>query len=129
MRHGGFAMKKNDFILLMTILILSLSLFIGYRFFFSRSGDYVTITVDGEIYKSLPLDEDTELTIKGTDGGANHLEIKKGAARITDADCPDKLCVHQKKIENQGETLVCLPHKVIVQVSSDKKGDLDDVAN
>lgn len=122
-------MKKNDFILLIVILILSISLFAGYRLFFFRSGDHVTVTVDGEIYKSLPLDEDTELTIPGTDGGTNHLEIKNGAASITDADCPDKLCVHQKKIENQGETLVCLPHKVIVQVSSNKERKLDGIAN
>lgn len=124
-------MKKNDFILLVAIILLSLALFIGYRLFFYESGDSVLITVDGTVYKTLPLEEDTVLDIPGAGGGINHLEIKNGAARITDADCPDKLCVHQKKIKNQGESLICLPHKVIVQVSSQQKNEieLDGIAN
>ena len=120
-------MKKNDLILLITILLLSIVLFVGYRLFFYQSGNSVSIFIDGELYQKLSLNNDTSLDIPGTDGGINHLEIKNGAASITDADCPDKLCVHQKKIQNNGESLVCLPHKVIVEVSS--HNELDGIAN
>lgn len=122
-------MKKNDILLFVGIFIVSAALFAGYRLFSHQTGDFVTITVDGKVLKTLPLNEDTALDISGANGGSNHLEIKNGTASITDADCPDKLCVHQKEIKNQGESLICLPHKVIVQVSSSEKRELDDVAN
>ncbi|CCZ53222.1 putative uncharacterized protein [Clostridium sp. CAG:75] len=44
------------------------------------------------------------------------------------ADCPDKICVHHKGIRSNGETIICLPHKVIVTIQSSKTGDLDGVA-
>lgn len=132
-RGMGDTMKKNDLILFAAIILLSLALFAGYRLFFYQSGDSVRITVDGAVYKTLPLEKDATLDIPGTDGGTNHLEIKNGAAGITDADCPDKLCVHQKKIKNKGETLICLPHKVVVEVYSKQKNasepELDGIAN
>lgn len=122
-------MKKNDLILLITVILVSAALFAGYRLFFYQSGDSVSVMVDGKVYQKLPLNTDTALDIPGAAGGTNHLEIKNGTASITDADCPDKLCVHQKKIKNQGESLVCLPHKVTVLVSSHREQELDGIAN
>lgn len=121
-------MKRNDIFLLITILILAASLLIGYRFFYNHSGDFITISVDGITTNTLSLRENATVSIEGANGGINTLEIKNGAASITYADCPDKLCVHQKKIKNQGETLVCLPHKVIVSVVSSEEGELDGIS-
>ena len=121
-------MKKSDLWLLAVLCILSVALFVGYRLAFSRQGAYVTVSVDGEIYKTLPLQQDASLDIPGVDGGFNRLEIKDGTAHISEADCPDKLCVHHKAIRNQGETLVCLPHRLIVSISSQTEHPLDDVA-
>ncbi len=121
-------MKKNDIILMGAILLAALLLFVGYNFLFKQSGDSVTISIDNQVYATLPLNQDSTLTIPGENGGENILEIKNGAASITYADCPDKLCVHQKEIKNQGETLVCLPHKVIVSVTSSEERELDGIA-
>lgn len=121
-------MKKNDIILLLITLVLAIIFFAGYRLFYHKAGNYVTVTVDTEIYRTLPLNQDAALDIPGANGGSNRLEIKNGAASITDADCPDKLCVHQKTIQSQGESLICLPHKVIVTVTSDQKGTLDNIS-
>lgn len=113
-------MKKNDIKLLIGILLLTLAVFLGYRLFYTRTGDTVQITVNGRLTKTLPLNRTATYTIQ-TDNGKNILQIKNGFAVITDADCPDKLCVHQEKISKQGQTLVCLPHKVIVSISSSGK--------
>ena len=121
-------MKKNDFILMGAILLVAILFFTGYHFLFKQSGDSVAISIDNQSYATLPLDQNTTLTIPGKNGGENILEIKNGAASITHADCPDKLCVHQKEIKNQGESLVCLPHKVIVSVISSEKAELDGIA-
>ncbi len=37
------------------------------------------------------------------------------------ADCPDKLCVKQGKISKSGESIICLPHKVVVKISAEER--------
>lgn len=89
----------------------------------------VTVTVDGALYATLPLSNDTTLTVHSGNGGENVLLIQNGQARITEASCPDLLCVHQKAISHRGESLVCLPNQVIVTVTSSKEEPhLDGVA-
>ena len=58
----------------------------------------------------------------------NLLVIKDGKADVTEADCPDKLCVHQKAISKTNETIVCLPNKVVVQVIGAGESELDSIA-
>ena len=44
-------------------------------------------------------------------------------AWLVDADCPDKLCVHQGKIDKTGEVITCLPNKLTVTVIGADSGD------
>lgn len=121
---------KNDLLLFLGILLLALLLFLGYQLFFQKPGASVKITVDGKLTKILPLNENTTYRIVSDNNHINILEIKDGFASVTNADCPDKLCVHQKKINKKGETLVCLPHKVIISViSSQEEKDFDGISN
>jgi hypothetical protein len=57
----------------------------------------------------------------------NRLVIKDSEADILSADCPDKVCVHERKIRYAGETLVCLPNKVVVEIEGER-GELDAVS-
>lgn len=124
-KHKSF---KNDILLLVIFLAIGLLIPLGYRIFHHTTGDAVTITIDGELWRTLPLSSDTTIDIPGI-GGTNTLRIKNGQASITEADCPDKLCVHQSSIRHNGESLVCLPHKVIVKVTADTSDDdLDGIA-
>lgn len=120
-------LKKNDILLALGILLAAFIIFLFYLLMPGKAGSTVVITVDGREETRLPLDTDTDYTIE-TNKGTNHLEIRKGFASITDADCPDKLCVHQRAIRKKGETLVCLPHKVIVSISSDKAAEIDSIS-
>lgn len=120
--------QKNDAILLCILIVLSLSFYLGYHLLYQKQGDYVTVTVNGSLYTTLPLNHDTQQTIPGKNSGWNKLIIQNGSARIEDANCPDRLCVHQIEISAQGETLVCLPNKVIVTVSAKKEPTLDGMA-
>ena len=119
---------KNDLLLLILLLVIGLLIPLGYQFFHRTAGNTVTITIDGELWRTLPLSTDTTIDIPGR-GGTNTLCIKNGQASITEADCPDKLCVHQFSIQHNGESLVCLPHKVIVKVTANASDrDLDGIA-
>lgn len=124
-------LKRNDIFLCVIIAILILLSFSAYKFLHLEKGDLIQISVDSEVIKTLPLDKNTTYTIKSSandNKGTNILEIKDGYALVKEANCPDKLCVHQKKISKAGETLVCLPHKVVISVISSEKTKLDGVA-
>lgn len=108
-------MKKQDIILTISLLFIGMALFVGYRLWYHAPGGSVEITIDGTLYQTLSLSEDTTIELP-TKTGKNILKIQNGAADMTDADCPDQLCVKQKPISHTGETLVCLPHKLVVKV-------------
>ncbi len=114
-------LKRNDLILFGAVLSLSFLIFLIYRFFPATPGQYVVITVDEKQKKMLPLNQDTTYVIR-SDTSSNTLQIKNGYASIIKADCPDKLCVHQHKISKKGEMLVCLPHKLVISITSSDNG-------
>ena len=117
-------MKKQDFILIGIILLAAISVFAALHFF-AHDGAYVRVEVNSVVVKTLPLDEDTEYLIE-TENGTNLLVIKDGMADVTEANCPDKTCVHHSPVSESGEAIICLPHKVVVSVvDSDEAGKID----
>ena len=93
----------------------------------SPQGRYVRITVDGREETVYSLSEDREVLLSGV-GGTNLLRISDGKASITEADCPDKICVHTAPISKVGQTIVCLPHKLVAEVFGRGEAKLDGMA-
>lgn len=118
---------KNDIILAVVIVLIAtagLLLFIFNR----EQGSTVSVTVDGQQIASYPLSEDREVTIKtgNSDEHINILVIKDGKASISEADCPDKICVESRAVSFVGETVVCLPHKLVIEITNQNAdGELD----
>lgn len=108
---------KNDLLLIAAILLISLLLLLIFVLR-SKNGDYVTVSVDGQVTHTLPLNSDTEITL-GTEQSYNILVIKNGYAYISEANCPDKICVQHRKISKTGETIVCLPHKSVIEITKE----------
>ncbi len=117
-------MKKADFILIGAVVVVAAILVLCLYVFNSGSGDFVQIEVDGVVTDTLSLSEDTVREIK-TDNGTNTLVISDGSAVMTQADCPDGICANHKPINKTGESIICLPHKVVVTVMNDKSNDND----
>ncbi len=92
------------------------------------AGVTVRITVDGELYGSWPLSDDCEVNVMIDGKTTNVMEIRDGKADMTEADCPDQLCVHQKAISKDRETIVCLPNRVVVQITGGEEGVYDSIA-
>jgi len=107
---------KADIILLAAVVLFGILLALVLSLN-QCQGSVVQIRVDGKIIASLPLDRDTEYEIEGADGGRNLLVISGGAAWVESADCPDELCVGMGKISWVGQSVVCLPHKVVVEIT------------
>lgn len=82
------------------------------------------VQIDGETVLELPLGQDTQVVL-GDGGHTNTLVIKNGAAQVIAADCPDQVCVRQGAIRYSGESIVCLPHKLIVSIEGGGTNDVD----
>ena len=123
--------RKADLIVPVAAVFLSVTVFLLCSIPMmagDKGGKWVVITVSGEEYATLPLNENRELVIPGENGLDNLLIIKDGYADIAEANCPDKICVHQRKIRYKGETIVCLPNRVVVSIEGGEEGDVDAVS-
>lgn len=117
--------KRNDIILLGIIIFIGIAAILILNITKSN-GSKAVITIDGKVYKTLDLNKDTTLTIREDNGGYNTLQIKNGVVDMIDANCPDKICEKHKNIHYNGETIVCLPHKLVVEIKGgeDSKADM-----
>lgn len=117
---------RNDLIVLVILAAVIGGLFLLQRPWEREAGGVVIITRDGAELSRYPLNEDRLVPIVDENGTVtNTLQIQNGAAKMSDATCPDRLCVRQKAIRTDGETIVCLPHKVVVSIESGVASDLD----
>lgn len=128
MKNGVIMIKKNDLILAGIILILALAA-VFFITLTKKEGGEVVVTVEGEVYKTLPLDKDTTLSIEDESGHYNVLEIKDGEVKMREANCPDKICVKHRAIHYNRESIICLPNKVTVEIRGGKENDIDIMAN
>ena len=106
---------RNDVILIAVLLAIAFAAW-GVITLCRTSGEYAVIVIDGVDNGRYPLDTDIEVTIKTGDEHYNTLVIKNGSASIIAADCPDKLCVKQRKVSKAGETITCLPHRLVIRI-------------
>lgn len=107
-------MKKKDIILVLVLLIIC-GIAAAVFCLNKKPGDRVVVKIDGSIYGEYDINKQEVIQIPAGDG-YNVLAISGGVASITDADCPDKVCVSHASIYKKGETIVCLPHKLTVVV-------------
>ena len=119
-------MKKGDKItatvIAFIIVISSIGVF-AYMNIVKGNHHIAEIKQDGKIIRTIDLDKvDTPEEIKiANKDGYNVIRIENGRIRIIDADCPDKLCVKTGWINEPGQSVICLPHKLIIKIQGGTK--------
>ena len=107
-------MKKNDNILILGILFIALVV-LGIQLLHSANGtEKVKITVDGKVFGTYLLSEDRTVSVNET----NIVLITEGTVSMESADCPDQ-------IKRSGESIICLPNKVVVSIEGGGEEKLD----
>jgi hypothetical protein len=110
--------QKRELVLVTAILVIS-GLLSGILYVKNRKpAKQVVVTVDGRTVATLDLHKNIDVVIDGY-GGTDHLIIKDGYSSITEASCPDKVCVRTGKIHRSGELIVCLPNRVVVTIEGE----------
>jgi hypothetical protein len=117
---------KRDFILIGILLITALVLLFvlkgGQR---KEEGAVAVVTVDGAEVGRYPLNRDGTFSLNN---GSNTLIVENGEAWVSEANCPDKLCMGFGKISRNGQIIVCLPNKLIVTIEGGEEAEVDAVA-
>lgn len=122
MHNGDSKIKimtgKRDLVIITGFLVFAVVLFLVSAFVNRIPGDRVIVEVDGKEAVCFPLSENTEYVIKGVHF-TNTLVIRDGEAYISEAECPDKICVRHGNISKSGESIVCLPNRVVVKIAGE----------
>ncbi len=118
--------KKNDIVLAVIIILVAVAALLLHQFVGGEGAGMVTVKVDGRIVGTYSLSEDREIPIND---GSNILLIKDGSADMIEADCPDQLCVNQKAINKNDESIICLPNKVVATIESSEDSEIDAVTS
>ena len=108
-------MTRNDLILICALIILSL---VPLMMTSGAEKKFAVVKVGGVVVRKLDLSAEEILTVEAG-GGKNILEVKNGAVRVVEADCPDKICVRRGAIKNFGETIACVPHKLLIEIAGE----------
>lgn len=118
-----FANKKlrNDLIVIAALLLIAGVLYLALNLG-RQEGGVAVVRVDGvEV-------ERHSLSVNGTfplNGGSNILVIEDGKAWLSEANCPDLLCVKQGKIHFTGQVITCLPNRLTVTVEGGESDGVD----
>ena len=119
-------LRRNDVIFIAALLVV-VAVAGACLYFFRGEGDTVTVSVDGTIIATYPLNVDRVEDIHTGTDGLNRLIIRDGKAWVETASCPDGICAAHKPIHRSGESIVCLPNKVVVTVQKADATDQPDV--
>ena len=94
-----------------------------------EEGAQVIITWNGEVEGTYPLDQDETFVFEGENGGRNVVVIENGMVFVSEANCPDQICVNHKPTNQTADPIVCLPNKLEVKViASETENQLDGVS-
>ena len=123
------AKVKGDFILVVVVVLLGLGALAYNRIILPRQGlgTKVVVEIEGRVVHEFDLSLDMEPLRIETKHGFNVIEIAEGKVRVSEADCPDLLCVHTGWRQHAGQVIVCLPHYFVVRIVGEQEdpGSLD----
>ena len=129
-RKNLYKICRNDIILAAGLALAAIILFIVFFAFRGQAqADTVVITLNGRLYGTYKLAADISLDID-TGNGNNTVVIQGGKVWMEEADCPDRYCISKGQISRVGETIVCLPHRLVVEIRAGSPGaeDFDVIA-
>lgn len=108
----GDKKKIADILLICGLLVVALSVFLIIELT-RGEGAVAEVSVDSEVVATYSLFIDGEYSLNG---GTNLLVISGGEAYMKEADCPDGLCIGQRAVSREGQTIVCLPNRVMIRI-------------
>ncbi|MBR3785688.1 MAG: NusG domain II-containing protein [Firmicutes bacterium] len=118
--------KKADIVLFFVLLAFGIGLS-ALSLFTGTSGQKVQIEVNGQPYAVYSLAENQTIEIT-EHGHTNKITIKDGAVQMSYSDCKNQICVNDGQISKTNQSIVCLPNKVMVEITGGEE-EFDAISN
>lgn len=87
------------------------------------------VTLDGEVIREIDLSrvsEEYRFTVETDDGGVNEILVRPGHICVSEANCRDRICVLQGWLPESGMPIVCMPHRLTIEIKGmDASAGLD----
>ena len=116
--------KRADLVLIAALLLLALAM--GAWLLLTReAGARAVVYVDGRTTASYPLDQDATVRLDNPNGSYNVLVIRDGQADVTEAGCPDRICVMMHPLRYDGESIICLPNRTEIRIEGGEASGAD----
>lgn len=110
--------KRTKIWIIVFAAVIVVCAVLAARMLSSGGGTVAVITVDGEEYRRIDLSrvrESYDLVIE-TEWGTNTVHVAPGAISVTEADCPDHVCVQRGAITKSGIPIICMPHRLVIEI-------------
>ena len=121
--------KKNpirDLLLVGALLLIALALLLFTRWKNGQEeGAVAVVSINGEEAGRYPLSKNGVFPLNG---GTNILVIEAGEAWVSEADCPDQICMGMGRISKNAEFIACLPNRVLIVIEGGEETGLDATA-
>ena len=122
-------MTRADVLIAFIVLIAAAVLMFAFGIRKPEAAELrAVIYIDGEIYDIADLPEYPEEILINGGRGANTVTVYPDGVAVTAADCPSLDCVRMGKIQYVNQSIICLPHRILVRLETDARGDVDAVA-
>ena len=110
----AFRFRRGDWIAIGLVAVLALAVLLCFIPRSQEPAGYAQIYLDGELYKTVSLNEDTTFVIE--DQYTSEITVVNGSISFSASNCPGQDCVHSGSIHTTGRSLVCLPNRVEIRV-------------
>ena len=118
--------KKADIVLLCILLLAGTGLSV-LSYTSASAGEKVEVSVNGRLYGTYKLTENQVIEIRQKDA-LNKITIKDGYVQMSYSSCKNQVCVHDGKINKTNQSIVCLPNRVMVEITGGEE-EFDAVTN
>lgn len=111
-------MNKSDLKLVFVLLVISIIGVVVFKLI-GKSGGSALVYYDGELIKTIDLSIDNKYVVNG-DNGDVVIVVNGGKIKVDTENSPLHLCSKQGYISNTYESIVCLPNKIVINISGDE---------
>ncbi|HYE80991.1 MAG TPA: NusG domain II-containing protein [Clostridia bacterium] len=123
--------KKGDLVIIFILVAALISWFAVYQLGESEDERQIVIETDGSVYKTIPMKagmKRQEIHIDLKNGKYIDIMVDENGAYVSDVICPDKVCQKTGLVSRVGQSIVCLPNKIVVYIEGEEEALVDDVS-
>jgi hypothetical protein len=121
MDNKDLKIRKYDILLTAAIFVFC-AVAAALMLFLRSEGETVRIYRNGELFAEYALAEDISVNIDGL----MDVIIKNGSVHVENSVCPSGACEHSGSINKKGESIICLPNKILIKI--DGRGETDAIS-